>query len=170
MTAMFAGMNYTYLTAMVKGSAANAIWLQCTAPVWVLLVGVLVFGERAVWRDWLMVAFAIAGVLFILYFEVRGADLAAVGWGLASGLCYAGVVLSLRQPANARPGMAGGIESSRDGGLSWLRSCWPVRTFPHGIQWFLLAGFGILQMASAVCAVRAWSEAQLPGTRRRPSG
>src|SRR3954466_547152 len=40
MTLMFVGMNYTYLTAMVKGSAANAIWLQCTAPVWVLLVGV----------------------------------------------------------------------------------------------------------------------------------
>ena len=32
MTLLFAGMNYTYLTAMVKGSAANAIWLQCTAP------------------------------------------------------------------------------------------------------------------------------------------
>src|SRR5690348_10431689 len=29
----FAAMNFTYLTAMAKGSAANAIWLQCTAPV-----------------------------------------------------------------------------------------------------------------------------------------
>ena len=46
MTILFAGMNYTYLTAMVEGSAANAIWLQCTAPVWVLLVGVFVLGER----------------------------------------------------------------------------------------------------------------------------
>ena len=36
--AMFVVMNYTYLTAMAKGSAANAIWLQCTAPVWVLLI------------------------------------------------------------------------------------------------------------------------------------
>jgi drug/metabolite transporter, DME family len=43
MTALFACMNYTYLTAMVKGSAANAIWLQCTAPVWVLFIGVLFF-------------------------------------------------------------------------------------------------------------------------------
>src|SRR5262245_43013048 len=38
--ATFVAMNYTYLTAMAKGSAANAIWLQCTAPVWVLFVGV----------------------------------------------------------------------------------------------------------------------------------
>src|SRR3954469_14538278 len=60
-TATFAAMNYTYLTAMANGSAANAIWLQCTAPVWVLLIGVLVFHERAIWRDWLLVAFAVAG-------------------------------------------------------------------------------------------------------------
>ena len=50
MTLFFAGMNYTYLTAMVTGSAANAIWLQCTAPVWVLLVGVFVFHEHAIAR------------------------------------------------------------------------------------------------------------------------
>jgi drug/metabolite transporter (DMT)-like permease len=96
MTLFFAGMNYTYLTAMVTGTAANAIWLQCTAPVWVLLVGVIVFRERASVRDWLMVAFAMFGVSVIIYHESRGADLNAVGWGLASGAMYAGVVLSLR--------------------------------------------------------------------------
>jgi drug/metabolite transporter (DMT)-like permease len=97
MTLFFAGMNYTYLTAMVSGTAANAIWLQCTAPVWVLLVGVFVFGERAIARDWVMVAFAMLGVGVIIYYESRGAALAAVGWGLTSGVMYAGVVLSLRQ-------------------------------------------------------------------------
>ena len=53
MTSLFALMNYTFLTAMAKGSPANAIWLQCTAPVWVLFVGVFVFRERAGWRDWI---------------------------------------------------------------------------------------------------------------------
>src|SRR3954453_11258677 len=97
MTLFFAGMNYTYLTAMVKGTAANANWLQCTAPVWVLLVGVLVFGEHAIWRDWLMVSSAMCGVAVIVYFESRGVALEAVAWGLASSFFYAGVVLSLRQ-------------------------------------------------------------------------
>src|SRR6476660_6375330 len=69
MATFFAGMNYTYLTAMVKGSAANAIWLQCTAPVWVLLVGVLVFGEHAIVRDWAMVACAAIGIGIICYYE-----------------------------------------------------------------------------------------------------
>ena len=145
MTAMFAGMNYTYLTAMAQGSAANAIWLQCTAPVWVLLVGVIVFREPAVWRDWLLVAFVATGVGVILYHESRGAALEAVAWGLASGVFYAGVVLSLRQ--------------LRDLDAVWLAALNHLVTaailapfaiggthFPSGTQWLLLAGLGVFQM------------------------
>jgi drug/metabolite transporter, DME family len=145
MAATFAAMNYTYLTAMATGSAANAIWLQCTAPVWVLLIGVFVFGERAVWRDWLLVAFAAVGVGIILYYESRGTALAAVGWGLASGVFYAGVVLSLRQ--------------LRAHDSAWLAALNHLATaivlaplalsgtyFPSGIQWALLAGLGMVQM------------------------
>ena len=88
MTAMFAAMNYTYLTAMADGSAANAIWLQCTGQVWVLLIGVFAFQERAVWRDWLFVLFAAAGVgvnvglLFSATFAL-GSGLAGLGGALA---------------------------------------------------------------------------------------
>ena len=147
MTALFAGMNYTYLTAMVEGSAANAIWLQCTAPVWVLLIGVLVFRERAVRRDWIMVALAATGTSVIIFFESRGEAPAAVGWGLASGVFYAGVVLALRQ--------------LRDYDAVWLAALNHLVTaivlaplafvdsyFPGGgMQWLLLAGLGIVQMA-----------------------
>ena len=145
MTILFAGMNYTYLTAMVKGSAANAIWLQCTAPVWVLLVGVFVLGERSIWRDWLMVAFAALGICLIIYYESRGVALEAVYWGLASSFLYAGVVLSLRQ--------------LRDFDSVWLAAlnhtvtvvalapfAIGAREWPSGIQWPLFAAFGILQM------------------------
>jgi drug/metabolite transporter, DME family len=144
-TATFAAMNYTYLTAMAKGSAANAIWLQCTAPVWVLLVGVLIFQERAIWRDWLLVAFAAAGVAVILYFESRGASLEAVLWGLASGVFYAGVVLSLRQMR--------AMESAWLVALNHLVTALVLAPlafssshFPGGTQWLLLAGLGIVQM------------------------
>lgn len=145
MVAAFAAMNYTYLTAMAKGSAANAIWLQCTAPVWVLLVGVLVFGERAVGRDWLLVGFAAAGVAIILHYEWQQFALEAVLWGLASGVFYAGVVLSLRQ--------------LREMDSAWLTALNHLVTavvlaplalgggyVPAGRQWLLLAGLGIVQM------------------------
>jgi drug/metabolite transporter (DMT)-like permease len=145
MTALFAGMNYTYLTAMVKGSAANAIWLQCTAPVWVLLVGVVVFHERAVWRDGVMVAFAMAGVGVILGFESRGAAWEAVVWGLASGIFYAGVVLALRHLRDFDPVWLAAMNH-----LVTLIVLAPFAVggsyVPSGIQWLFLAGLGILQM------------------------
>jgi len=144
-TATFAAMNYTFLTAMAKGSAANAIWLQLTAPVWVLLVGVFVFHERAIWRDWLLIAFAAAGVAVILHYESKGASLEAVFWGLASGVFYAGVVLSLRQLRN--------MESAWLVALNHLVTAlvlapWGMSGshFPSGVQWALLAGLGIVQM------------------------
>jgi drug/metabolite transporter, DME family len=146
MTLMFAGMNYTYLTAMVKGSAANAIWLQFTAPVWVLLVGVFVFHERAIWRDWLMVACAAVGIGVIIYFESRGVALDAVVWALGSSFFYAGVVLSLRQLR--------GLNSVWLAALNHLVTAIFLAPFvfgetqlPTGIQWGVLAAFGVLQMA-----------------------
>jgi drug/metabolite transporter (DMT)-like permease len=161
MTVLFVGMNYTYLTAMVKGSAANAIWLQCTAPVWVLLVGVFVFGERAVWRDWAMVGCAMLGIVVIVYFESRGASLEAVAWGIASSFFYAGVVLSLRQLR--------GFDSVWLAALNHLVTVVALAPFafggvplPNGIQWLVLAAFGVLQMGLPY-ALFAYSLKRIPG-------
>jgi drug/metabolite transporter (DMT)-like permease len=152
MTTTFALMSYTYLTAMAKGSAANAIWLQCTAPVWVLIVGVFVFRERANWRDWLLIAFAAVGVGIILYYESRSAALEAVLWGLASGVFYAGVVLSLRHLRNMESAWLAAMNHLVSAialaplGLSSLWNPASSAPFPSGIQWPLLAGLGMFQM------------------------
>jgi drug/metabolite transporter, DME family len=164
MTLLFAAMNYTYLTAMAEGSAANAIWLQCTAPVWVFIVGVFFFGERSTGRDWALLAFVVAGVGIILAFESRGESFAAVLWGLAAGLLYAGVVLSLRQlrafdaswlavlnhgvTAVVLAPLALSVVGSAMG-IQRVPSATAVEArehFPEGIQWALLGAFGILQM------------------------
>lgn len=151
--ATFALMNFTYLTAMTKGTAANAIWLQCTAPAWVLLIGVLVFGERTVGRDWLLLAFVLGGVGLILWYELQAASPEAFFYGLASGVFYAGVVLSLRQLRD--------LESAWIVAMNHLVTAVVLAPFlfdwssgkpmvnehwPHGIAWLYLAGFGILQM------------------------
>lgn len=146
MTALFAGMNYTYLTAMVQGTAANANWLQCTAPVWVLLVGVLVFGERSTWRDWLMVTFAMVGVGLIVAFESRGVAGEAVAWGLASSFFYAGVVLSLRQLRGYDPVWLAAVNHLVSA-MVFLPAGLVDASLPSGMQWVFLAGLGMLQMA-----------------------
>ena len=65
----YAIMNATFLLAMSNTTAANAIWLQYTAPVWVFLVGTFLLGEASVARDRWMVLFGMAGVAVILFFE-----------------------------------------------------------------------------------------------------
>lgn len=145
MVGCFALMNYTYLTAMVKGSPANAIWLQSTAPVWVLLVGVFVLRDKVHLLDWLLIGLSGAGVAVILSYESRGAALEAVLWGLASGVCYAGIVLSLRHLRAYDSAWLVAVNHVATALLlSWNLTA--TEYWPSGIQWWLLAGFGILQM------------------------
>lgn len=145
MAGCFALMNYTYLTAMVKGSSANAIWLQSTAPVWVLIVGVFVFREKAHRLDWMLLGLCGAGVAVMLWFESRGEALEAVLWGLASGLFYGGIVLSLRHLREYDAAWLVAVNHLATAVLlSWNLTA--TEYWPHGIQWPLLAGFGMLQM------------------------
>jgi drug/metabolite transporter, DME family len=146
MTLLFAGMNYTYLTSMVKGTAANAIWLQCTAPVWVLLVGVLVFRERAILDDWIMIGLAMVGIGVIVYYESRGVGLAAVAWGLASSFFFAGVVLSLRQLRGFDPVWLAALNHLVTA-IFLAPFAIAITPIPSGVQWVFLAGFGMFQMA-----------------------
>jgi drug/metabolite transporter (DMT)-like permease len=92
----FATMNVTYLSAMTLTSAANAIWLQSTAPFWVLLMGTFVMRERVAKFDLVPLAFAMTGVAVILSYESNNPAPAGIFSGLGSGLAYAMVVLMLR--------------------------------------------------------------------------
>src|SRR5687767_7284117 len=97
MMACFPLMNGTYLTAVTLTTAANAIWLQSTAPLWIFLAGVLWSTDTFNRRDLLPLVCGLMGVGVILFFEIQGQARAGIACGLAAGLCYAGVVLSLRR-------------------------------------------------------------------------
>ncbi len=92
----FAFMNFCFLTALTTTTAANAIWLQYTAPLWVFLIGALALSEPVGRRDWQMLGFGVLGVGLILTFELRGQARDGVLYGLLAGIGYAGVVLTLR--------------------------------------------------------------------------
>jgi drug/metabolite transporter, DME family len=152
MTVIFTVMNYTYLTAMAKGSAANAIWLQNTGPMIVLLVGVLVFKETSRGLDWVMAAMSSAGITLILYFESKGAGFEAVLYGLASGVTYAGVVLSLRMLRDFESAWLIALNHMVTAialapiALQPLFNPASATPWPEGRQWLMLAAFGIFQM------------------------
>lgn len=142
---IFVLMNVTYLSAMVRTTAANAIWLQNTAPLWVFLFGTTVLRDPINRWDWLQLAFVVLGLGFILRYELQGEDVTGVLWGVGAGITYAGVVLSLRW--------------LRDQDAAWLVALNHAVTAvvmlpylarfgqtPTGVQLLYLVGFGALQM------------------------
>ncbi len=146
LTLAFALMSLSYMTAMSRTTAANAIWLQATAPWWVFLFSVALFREPIVRNDLVPLAFAVLGVGTILWFEARGKSAFGVACGLTAGITYAVVVVCMRRLR---------AESSRwlvalnhaVAALLLLPFAMSVHRWPTGPQWAMLAALGIFQMA-----------------------
>jgi drug/metabolite transporter (DMT)-like permease len=92
-----------FVVANQLTTAANAIFLQYTAPIYVAIVGPVILGERVARSDWFCVGLALVGIAFFFrdQFSVTG------GWGiaaaLASGLSFATMVICLRKEGGASP-------------------------------------------------------------------
>jgi len=93
----YAGTVVLFVFATRMTTAANAIFLQYTAPVYVALIGRWYLGERASRIDWLVITVALAGIALFFLDQLTVAGL----WGnilaLGSGLAFALVALFLRK-------------------------------------------------------------------------
>ena len=146
MVCCFAAMNATYLSAMVFTTAANAIWLQSTAPWWIFAIGWFALRQPVNRADLITLVPGGIGAGLILWHELGGQAQVGTICGLASAVSYAGVVMFLR--------------ALRTEDSAWLVSLNHLVTaallapivlifgsLPRGNQWQLLLGFGLLQMA-----------------------
>lgn len=95
MVACFAIMNVCYVTALTLTTAANAIFLQYTAPAWMFLASVLWLGDRVDGRNLASLLVGLTGIAIIV---VGGWERASMGvaLGLLAGLTYGGVAVFLR--------------------------------------------------------------------------
>jgi len=95
--ACYAACLVSFVTATKWTTAANAIFLQYTGIIWVLLLSPLVVREPLRGRDVAAIAVAFGGMalFFVGKFDPRGRAGDAVA--LLSGLFFAGLVLSLRR-------------------------------------------------------------------------
>jgi len=99
----YAGTVILFVFATRMTTAANAIFLQYTAPIYVALIGRWYLHERASRIDWLVIAVALFGIA--LFFMDR---LTVAGWwgnilALVSGLAFAAVALFLRKEKAGSP-------------------------------------------------------------------
>ena len=96
MAACFALMNITFISAQALGTAANAIFLQYSAPLWMYLAAVFWLGEPADRRSTITLGFGLLGIAVIVVGGGMEGELLVIGIGLASGVTYAGVLIGLR--------------------------------------------------------------------------
>jgi drug/metabolite transporter (DMT)-like permease len=152
MVLCFAAMNFTYLKSMTLTNAANAIWLQSTAPLWVFLLGAYAFREPVRRLDWITLVFVAAGVGLILAMEIRsqqhsgdGHSLPGALYGLASGLLLACVYLLLRRLRTFDSWWLVGINLAMTAALFTPYVAWQG-VWPTPFQLAILACFGAFQM------------------------
>jgi drug/metabolite transporter, DME family len=86
----------TFVIATKWTSAANAIFLQYSGVVWVLLLAPRLLGEPRRGEDFVAVAVAFGGMALFFVGELTPGDLAGNLVAVLSGVCYAGLVLALR--------------------------------------------------------------------------
>jgi DME family drug/metabolite transporter len=99
---LYAALLILFVVANKLTTAANAIFLQYTAPVYVLIFEPWMFGERRRLGDLFVVAACLAGMSLFFVGQLRPQDVAGNLTALASGLCFAFFLLLLRHPRAGR--------------------------------------------------------------------
>ncbi len=95
MVVCFALMNVCFICSMVFTSAANAIFLEYTAPFWMVVVGRVWLKERIERANVIALAGGMLGI-FVLVSGSWSLDPLGITLGVFSGILFAGVSLFLR--------------------------------------------------------------------------
>ncbi len=141
----YAATTILFVTANKLTTAANAILLQYTAPVWIALLGAWFLGERATRSDWLTIAIVFGGMGLFFCDDLRLAGFAGNLIALASGVAFASMTLLLRKQkdTSAEESIFLGNLLAGVVGLPFMFS---APTVPSVRGWIALALLGIVQL------------------------
>lgn len=153
MVLCFTTMNVSYITALTLTTAANAIFLQYTSPLWIFLAGVLWLKERADRTSIVSLVLSMGGIAVILWGQGTAFNLGVV-LALVAGISYAGVAVCLRYLRDEDPVYLTMLNMLGGGIFLFVALLfWPV---PAGASSWLavpssnilpLIAFGVIQMA-----------------------
>jgi len=99
----YASCTVTFCLATKLTTAANAIVLQYTAPVWIALFGASFLGERPARADWITIAAVLVGLFLLFAGQLEFAHLLGNLIGLLSGFCFAAMTIALRRQKDGSP-------------------------------------------------------------------
>ena len=100
-SAIYATLLFLFVWATKHGTSANAIFLQYTAPIYILIFSPFLIGEKFHWQDLITIALCIGGMslFFVGQLDTSAymANIAALGSGIFLGL----YIMLLRHPRAA---------------------------------------------------------------------
>jgi drug/metabolite transporter (DMT)-like permease len=92
-----------FVSANKYTSAANAILLQYSAPIYVAIFGYIVLKEKATFKDWLTISFVIIGMILFFIEDINGGNLFGNILAILSGVAFAFTAIFMRKQKNANP-------------------------------------------------------------------
>jgi DME family drug/metabolite transporter len=100
-TVIYSSLLILFVWATKHTTAANAIFLQYTAPIYILLLAPFVIGEKFHFRDLLTVVFCIGGMSLFFVGKLELSDYQGNFAALASGIFLGLYIMLLRHPRAA---------------------------------------------------------------------
>jgi drug/metabolite transporter (DMT)-like permease len=147
----YAGVLVFFVAATKLTTAANAIFLQFSAPIYLVFLEPRLAGRRVAGRDLIAVAICLGAMALFFIGKLGAGTLAGNLLGVASGLCLALFSLTLKLQRDRRP-EADPIGAIILGNLLVAALCAPMalRGFhPTAIQGGILLYLGVFQIGIA---------------------
>jgi DME family drug/metabolite transporter len=142
---LYAALLILFVVATKLTTAANAIFLQYTAPVYVLVLEPLVFKEKYRRSDFLVVAACLVGIALFFVGRLRPEEMQGNLLALLSGVCFAAFMLLIRLPRAGRVNRASSIIY---GNLLLALLCAP--SFFRGFDRLTTADLGVILFLGVV--------------------
>jgi drug/metabolite transporter (DMT)-like permease len=142
----YAGTVISLVVGTKLTTAANAILLQYTAPIYVALLAPRFLKESTHARDWLFIALALGGMSLFFLDQLSTAGMWGNLAGLVSGAFFALLIIALRAQKDSSP-----VESVILGNILAALICLPFMFGPlPSLQgWLSLIVLGTVQLALA---------------------
>jgi len=165
---LYAVLLILFVLATKTTTAANAIFLQYTAPVYLLILEPLIYKEKFRSRDLVTVLICLGGMALFFVGQLRPQDVTGNLLALTSGLCFAFYFLLLRHP-RAR-------EVNRASSVIYGNAFAVIITLPWGLATFSsitghdLIGVAFLGVIQLGIAYTLFTTAMARGVRSLDAG
>lgn len=132
-----------FVAATKNTTAANAILIQYTAPIYVALLGAWLLKEKVRLLDWLTIVLAIGGMLLFFLDDISMEGIFGNILAAGSGLAFALFAIFMRMQKDGSP-----IESVVLGNILTAVIGLPFlfQDMPDGKGWFFLVVLGVVQL------------------------